>query len=72
MVIILLLYFAQIIFFAYVFAYQWKLGIVGVIQMVFYSITVVLAGLLIFGETLSFVQGIGIGLALIGIVLMNL
>ena len=72
MVFILLLYVAQIAFFVYVFRYQWELGIVGNLQIVFYSLTVILSGLLIFGEKISLVQGAGIGLALIGVILMNL
>lgn len=71
MLIILLLYFIQVVFFVYVFTHGWKLGVVGNAQMVFYSITVVLTGILIFGETLSLTQGIGIGLALVAVVLMN-
>ena len=72
MIAVLLLYVAQILFFLYIFINGWKLGIVGNLQMVFYSITVVTIGLLIFGETISWVQGIGIIFALIGVILMNL
>ncbi len=72
MIVILLLYVAQIAFFVHVFRYQWKLGIVGNIQMVFYSLTMILLGLIIFGEKISLAQGAGIGLALIGVILMNL
>lgn len=72
MIIILLLYLAQIIFFIFLFKQNWNLGIVGNIQIVFYSITIILSGLIIFGENISIIQGIGIGLALIGVVLMNL
>jgi EamA domain-containing membrane protein RarD len=72
MIIILLLYIGQIILFVYVFSNHWNLGIVGNLQMVFYSLTVVLSGLIFFGEGISLIQGIGIGFALIGIILMNL
>ena len=72
MIAILLLYFAQIVFFAYVFTHEWNLGIVGNLQMAFYSITVVLSGILLFGEKISPVQGIGILLTLIGVILMNI
>ena len=72
MLVILILYFLQIVFLAYVFTHNWKLGIVGNLQVVFYSLTVVLAGFLIFRESLSLVQTVGIGLALISVVLMNL
>ncbi len=71
MIAVVLLYFAQVAFFVYVFMNDWHLGIVGNLQMVIYSITVVLAGLLFFNESLSLTQGIGILLALLGVILMN-
>lgn len=72
MIAVLLLYVIQIIFFLYAFIHGWKLGILGNIQMVFYSITVILSGFLIFGETLSLTQTLGIILAIIAVILMNL
>ena len=72
MIAILALYLVQIVFFVYVFINGWDLGIVGNLQMVFYSIGVVSIGLIFFGESLSLLQGIGIGLSLIGVILMNL
>ncbi len=72
MIVISLLYIAQIVFFVYVFRHEWSLGIVGNLQMVFYSLTVVLSGLIFFGESISLLQGIGVGLALIGVLLINL
>lgn len=70
--IILLLYLAQIVFFIFVFTKQWNLAIAGNLQMIFYSLTVVLLGLIIFGETISPVQYLGIALAIIGILLLNI
>ena len=72
MLLVLFLYLVQVAFFVYVFVNNWDLAIVGNLQMVFYSITVVLIGLLIFGETLTLIKGIGIAIALIGVILMNL
>jgi len=72
MITIILLYIAQIIFFIYVFMNDWNLGVVGNLQMVFYSIGVVSIGIFFFGESLSLLQGIGIVFALIGVVLLNL
>lgn len=69
---ILLLYFIQIVLFLYVFIHKWNLGIVGILQMVFYSFTVLIFGLLFFNETISLIQGIGIILAISGVVLMGL
>ncbi|EKD47656.1 MAG: hypothetical protein ACD_65C00345G0002 [uncultured bacterium] len=72
MLIILPLYVAQVLFFIYVFKHQWSVGIAGNVQIVFYSLTVVISGFLIFGEKISPIQGMGMGLALIGVILMNL
>ena len=72
MFFILLLYLAQVLFFIYVFIHKWDLGIVGNLQMVFYSLGVIIIGVLGFGETLSSTQIAGIVLALIGATLMNL
>ena len=72
MLFVILLYLAQVMFFVYVFANGWNLGIVGNLQMIFYSICVVVIGLLVFGETLTLIQGIGIVFAFIGVILINL
>ena len=72
MLVVLLLYLLQVLFFVYVFSNGWNLGIVGNLQMVFYSIGVVTFGLLFFGESITLVQGVGIVLALIGVILMNI
>ena len=72
MLLVLFLYLIQVVFFVYVFVNKWDLAIVGNLQMVFYSITVILIGLLVFGETLTLIKGIGITVALIGVILMNL
>jgi len=71
-ILILILYVSQMFFLFYIFRHQWKLSIVGNLQMIFVSLTVVLAGMLIFGEKISILQGVGIVLGLIGIILMNI
>lgn len=68
----IILYSVQVFFLAYVFVHNWKLGIAGNLQIVFYSIAIVLMGLFIFGETLSWVKITGIGIALLAVFLMNL
>ena len=68
----LMLYAIQVFFIAYVFIHNWKLGIAGNVQIVFYSIAIVLMGLLIFGETLSWIKITGIVLALFSVFLMSL
>jgi len=72
MAVILLLILVQVSFFIFVFRRHWDLSIAGNIHIVFYSLTIILSGLLVFGEKISLIQGIGIGLALVGVVLMNI
>ena len=67
-----LLYVTQVAFFVYVFRHGWKLGVVGAIQVVFFSLTVIAIGYFFFHETLSLVQSLGIALAVAGVVLINL
>ncbi len=69
--VILVLYIFQIILFFYVFMNKWELAIVGNTQMVFYSISVILIGVLSFQEKITMIQSIGIALSLVGVVLMN-
>jgi len=71
-ILAIILYCLQVFFLAYVFVHNWKLGIAGNLQIVFYSIAIVLMGILIFGEKLSLVKITGIGLALLSVFLMNL
>jgi uncharacterized membrane protein len=70
--IIILLYAIQIAFLFYIFRNHGKIGIVGNLQMVFYSLTVVILGLVVFGEKISIVQGVGVLLAVIGAILMSI
>src|SRR3972149_6445036 len=70
MIAVIGLYLLQIFFFIYVFMNNWDLGIVGNLQMVFFSLSVILLGFFAFGETLSTIQFLGIGLALVGVILM--
>lgn len=67
-----LLYLFQILFFTYMFVAGWELSVVGSLQTVFYALVVLLAGIFIFRETLTLVQGVGILLAIGGIILINL
>lgn len=67
-----LLYLFQILFFTYMFIAGWELSVVGSLQTVFYALVVLLAGIFIFRETLTLVQGVGILFAIGGIILINL
>jgi drug/metabolite transporter (DMT)-like permease len=71
MMVIILLYLFQIVFFIYVFKHNWKLGIAGNAQMLFYSMTVVISGFFIFKESISIIQMAGIVLAIIAVFLIN-
>jgi drug/metabolite transporter (DMT)-like permease len=64
-------YVLQIVLFAYVFVRRWELGIVALLQMVFYAAACVLMGRILFGERVTFQQGLGMLLAFLGAVLMN-
>lgn len=71
MILIVILYYAQIVLFTYVFIKRWNLGIVGLMQMAVYAAIVVGSGFLIFHEKLTPTQGVGMALALTGVFLMN-
>jgi drug/metabolite transporter (DMT)-like permease len=68
----IILYLFQIAFFTYLFVSGVKLVHVGIMQTVFYALIVLLAGIFLFGESITAIQGIGIALALIGVILLNL
>lgn len=72
MVLAVVLYLYQILFFTYVFVAGWRLSIVGMLQTVLYALIVLGAGVLYFKESLSAAQSAGIGLAFVGVLLMNL
>ena len=72
MIGVVALYLLQIAIFAYVFHRKAELGIVGIIQTALYALIVIGSGVLFFNEHISVLQGIGIGLAILGVVLMNL
>lgn len=67
-----LLYISQIVFLTYVFVKAWKLGIVGAMQIVVYSVFLVSTGFFIFKENFSVHQYIGLVLAISGVILINL
>ena len=66
------LYLFQIFFFTYLFIHGAKLVHVGILQTVLYAVIVLIAGVFFFGETLSSMQIVGIILALVGVLLVNL
>ena len=67
-----LLYFIQIVIAYYIFSHGGELSIYTNLFIVFYSVFCVLSGLIVFGEHICLIQQIGIVLALVGAVLINI
>ena len=65
------LYLFQIGFFIVAFHAGWKLSIIGALQTALYAIIVLAAGVLLYHESLTRLQVIGILLAFGGVVLIN-
>jgi drug/metabolite transporter (DMT)-like permease len=65
------LYLLQIAFFTIAFIAGWKLSIIGALQTALYALIVLAAGVLLYNESLTRVQVIGIMLAFGGVVLIN-
>jgi drug/metabolite transporter (DMT)-like permease len=65
------LYLFQIGFFTYAFMAGWKLSVIGALQTALYALVVLVAGVLLYRESLSPVQVAGILLAIGGVVLIN-
>ncbi len=71
LLLVFLLYMLQILLFLYVFIMKAELGIVGIVQTALYAAIVIGSGLLFFHEKISPLQGIGMGLAILGVILTN-
>lgn len=67
-----LLYIVQVIGFGYLFFMGAKLSWIGIMQTILYALVVIGSGVLLFHESISLIQAIGIGFAIIGLVLLNL
>lgn len=66
------LYLLQIVLFTFVFAKKAQLGIVGITQTALYAVIVIGSGILFFHERFTALQGAGMALAVIGVILMRL
>ena len=66
------LYLLQILIFTYVFFKKAELGAVGIIQTALYALIVIGAGVIFFKEEISLVQGVGMALAVVGVILTSL
>ncbi len=67
-----LLYIVQVVGFGYLFFSGAKLSWIAVVQTVLYALVVIGSGVLIFHGSISLAQGIGIALAVVGLILVNL
>jgi drug/metabolite transporter (DMT)-like permease len=65
------LYLLQIVIFTFAFVSGWKLSLIGALQTALYAIIVLAAGLLLYNESLTRAQVIGILMAFGGVVLIN-
>jgi drug/metabolite transporter (DMT)-like permease len=65
------LYLLQIGFFTYAFVAGWQLSHIGMLQTALYALIVLAAGVLLYRETLTPIQIVGILLAIGGVILIN-
>ncbi len=65
------LYLFQIAFFIVAFHAGWKLSIIGALQTALYALIVLAAGVLLFNESLTRMQMVGVSLAFSGVLLIN-
>ncbi len=72
MILAVLLYLFQVVIFTDVFVHGAKLGYVGIIQTVLYAVIVLLWSFFFYHEHMSPIQIVGIIVALVGVVLINL
>lgn len=68
----IVLYVVQVVGFGYLFISGAKLSSIGIVQTVLYALVVISSGFFIFSESISVIQGIGIGLSVAGVILMNI
>lgn len=66
------LYLFQIAYFLFAFVGGWKLSVVSVLQIAFYALITIGAGIFIFGESLSLLQTFGAIFVLIGAVMITI
>lgn len=65
------LYFLQVLLALYIFLNRGDLAVYGMLFNVFYSIAMILLGVLVFKEHITMWQSVGIALALAGTMLIN-
>ncbi len=67
-----LLYIIQVVGFGYLLFSGARLSWIGIVQTILYAFVVIGSGVLLFHESISLVQAIGIGFAITGLILLNL
>ncbi len=67
-----LLYIVQVIGFGYLLFSGARLSWIGIVQTILYALVVIGSGVLLFHESISLIQAIGIAFAIVGLVLLNL
>ncbi len=72
MLVVASIYLFAIAVFAFSFLRKWDLGIVGLLQIIIYAAAVILIGIFFFQEKITLVHGIGMGLAVVAAILMNI
>ncbi|MEI7750312.1 MAG: hypothetical protein WCJ25_04920 [Candidatus Moraniibacteriota bacterium] len=72
MIAVCALYLIQIVFVIFIYIFKGEMAIYTNLFIVFYGIFGIVSGIFLFGETLSLVQIVGIGLGLFGAILMGL
>ena len=71
-ILIILLYCVQIVIFSFLFVRKAELGIVGIMQTALYAVIVVASGILFFHEKITLIHMVGVALAILGVVFVNL
>ena len=71
MVAALALYFSQIVALTYFFVMGWEFGATSMLQLVIYALVVVAAAVIFFGESMSPMRVLGVGLALVGVAMIQ-
>lgn len=65
------LYLLQIVIFTIAFVAGWKLSLIGALQTALYAVIVLVAGVLLYNESLTRLQLLGVFLAIGGVILIN-
>lgn len=68
---IVALYLVQILIFTYLFLKKAELGVVGIIQIALYAVIVIGCGVIFFQEQITPVKGVGMVLAILGVILTS-